>query len=71
MPIAFGALGTSGPQPPKRLGDFLLDQLLQELAYPAAHLLLQRIEPLACDEQIRRSHGTVSHGVGSSALVTP
>ena len=56
---------------PERLGDFLLDQLVQKLAHSAAHLLLERIDPLASLKQNRRSHGTVSHGVVSSALVTP
>ena len=49
--------------PPERLGDLLLDQLLQKLARPAAYRLLRRIEPLAPDEQIRRSRGPVSYGV--------
>ena len=40
VPIALGALGTPVPQPSERLGDFLLGQLLEELAHPAAHLLL-------------------------------
>ena len=71
VPVAFGTLGASVAQPPERLGDFLLDQLLQNLAHPAAHVPLERIEPVLASEQIRRSHGTVSHGVVSPALVTP
>ena len=47
VPVALGPLGTPVPEPPERLGDLLLDQLLQKLAHPAAHLLLERIEPLA------------------------
>jgi hypothetical protein len=46
-------------QPPERPGDVLLDQLLQNLAHPAEHVLLERIEPVLGSEQIRRSHGGV------------
>ena len=68
MAIALGAPCASAPQPSERSGEL---QLLQNLARLAAHLLLQRIEPLASDEQIRRSHDTVLHGIVTPALVTP
>lgn len=59
VPVALGTVGASVAQPPERPGDVLLDQLLQNLAHPAEHVLLERIEPVLGSEQIRRSHGGV------------
>lgn len=51
--------------------DFLPDQILQKLAQPYAHMLLERIEQPDSDQRIRRSQATVLPGVVSRTLVTP
>ena len=51
VPIALRAQGTPVPQLPERLCDLLLDQFLERLPHPIAHLL-QRIEPVAADKRI-------------------
>jgi hypothetical protein len=50
------------------LGDFLLDQFLQDLTHPGPYLLLERIKPLTSLQKIRLSHRTVSHNVVFSTL---